>query len=160
MKKTGEVAKPLENSTQDAIDTLLNVVPEDKKDVATRALSIICQEYYEGPVPHPKIIREYEAVLPGSADRILKMAEKQQEHRIVLETKNIDNHLKINRRGQIFGFVVFILGIILSLIFALLDMKTFAGIFATGTVVVIITLFINGKIQIKKDLHEKSVKKQ
>lgn len=35
------------------------------------------QSEYSGPIPPPNIIKGYEQVLPGSADRILKMAEKQ-----------------------------------------------------------------------------------
>ena len=140
----------IEKTSRKAIDALLEVIPEEKKEIAIQALSIIKQEYFEGPIPHPKTMRGYEDVLAGSADRILKMAEEQQEHRIYIEKVNFENHMKLNRRGQIFGFIIFILGIILSVIFALLDMKTFAGIFATGTVVIIVSLFVTGTLKLKK----------
>ena len=39
------------------------------------------KEEYSGPIPHPNILKQFEEVIPGSADRILKMAEKEQEHR-------------------------------------------------------------------------------
>jgi Predicted membrane protein (DUF2335) len=41
--------------------------------------------FYSGPLPPAEQIRAYEDVLPGSADRILRMAEHQQEHRMELE---------------------------------------------------------------------------
>jgi uncharacterized membrane protein len=47
-------------------------------------------EMYIGPIPPPSIMEGWEKVLPGSADRILKMAEKQSAHRISIEAKVID----------------------------------------------------------------------
>ncbi|MBI4266931.1 MAG: DUF2335 domain-containing protein [Chloroflexi bacterium] len=41
--------------------------------------------HYEGPIPDPSTLQEYEKVIPGSADRILRMAERQAEHRQFLE---------------------------------------------------------------------------
>lgn len=40
---------------------------------------------YSGPIPPPDIIKDYENILPGSADRIISMAEKQADHRRDIE---------------------------------------------------------------------------
>lgn len=40
---------------------------------------------YSGPLPPPHVLRDYEDVLPGLADRIVTMAEKQLDHRMRLE---------------------------------------------------------------------------
>lgn len=152
----GEKECSLENKdAQKAINDLLEAVPEDKKGTVYRALTIIQQESYEGPIPHPRIIREYERILPGSADRILSMAEKQQEHRIVIEKKAVESQLRQSRTGQKFAFVIFLVGLAISVVFAYLDMKAFAGIFATVTLVTIIGLFINGKAAVNKDIDRK-----
>lgn len=42
---------------------------------------------HSGPLPHPNILRGYEDILPGSAERILQMAEKEQIHRFDLDFK-------------------------------------------------------------------------
>lgn len=34
--------------------------------------------YYSGPLPPPEMMRDYEEILPGSADRILSSAERRQ----------------------------------------------------------------------------------
>ena len=44
------------------------------------ALSI-ASELYAGPLPHPEHYGRFEVILPGSANRILAMAEKEQGHR-------------------------------------------------------------------------------
>ena len=36
---------------------------------------------FSGPIPPPAMFAQYEDVLPGSADRILTQAEKEQDHR-------------------------------------------------------------------------------
>lgn len=36
---------------------------------------------FSGPLPPPQVLAQYESILPGSANRILSMAEKQSEHR-------------------------------------------------------------------------------
>lgn len=48
-----------------------------------------------GPIPPPGMMRGYEDVLPGSADRILTMAEYAQRHRASYEN-----------RGMLFAFIV------------------------------------------------------
>jgi uncharacterized membrane protein len=37
--------------------------------------------FYSGPIPDPDMLAQFEHVLPGSADRLLRMAEKEQDHR-------------------------------------------------------------------------------
>ena len=44
------------------------------------------QAVFRGPVPPPEVLAGYEATLPGAADRILAMAERQSRHRQELET--------------------------------------------------------------------------
>lgn len=36
---------------------------------------------FSGPIPPPAILHQYDAVIPGAAERILKMAEEQSKHR-------------------------------------------------------------------------------
>ena len=47
---------------------------------------------------------EYDRVLPGSADRILTMAEKEQAHRVSMEGIALRASAKDSKLGQYFGF--------------------------------------------------------
>ena len=62
------------------------VIPESKEELE-KFLIAVYQEF-AGPIPPPSMMKQYEETLPGSADRILKMAEKQSEHRQWVEKKN------------------------------------------------------------------------
>lgn len=132
------------------------VSDETKKADVRQAIMLIREESYSGPIPSPKALQEYDVILPGAADRIIKMAESQQIHRMSMEQKAITEQLSFNKRGQILGFIIFCLGIAVAIFFACYDMKTFAGIFLTGTMVTIISIFVSGKREAKKDLAEKS----
>ena len=50
--------------------------------------------------------REYENALPGSAERILVMAEKEQDHRIAWETEALSASGQETKRGQWLGFAI------------------------------------------------------
>lgn len=66
---------------------------------------------YQGPLPPPSSFEHYERVLPGAADRILKMAEQQAEHRRLCETALIQAETRSTHLGLIFAFVLGTLGI-------------------------------------------------
>ncbi len=45
---------------------------------------------FSGPLPPPSVLASYEELLPGAADRIITLAEKQLEHRMYLEKSVVD----------------------------------------------------------------------
>jgi len=64
-----------------------------------------------GPIPTPDIIAGYEKVLAGSADRIIKMAEKEQAHRHLCQLRQQSNLARLTLIGQIFAFLMGISGV-------------------------------------------------
>jgi uncharacterized membrane protein len=94
------------------LSELINFVPQDKKEAATKiisSLTIKAASSFSGPLPPPSVLREYNNVLEHGAERIMKMAEKQSSHRIELEKHAIKEELKQSRNGQIFGFILAII---------------------------------------------------
>lgn len=68
---------------------------------------------WQGPIPPPAVIREYEDVLPGAAERILRMAEvpmemahEQQHHRHDLESRVVRSDMRRSWAGMILGFLL------------------------------------------------------
>ena len=64
-----------------------------------------------GPLPSSAEYSGYEKTHPGTAERILAMAEKQSSHRQEVEKEKIKDAFRLNSRGQMLGFVVAILSI-------------------------------------------------
>lgn len=64
-------------------------------------------EMYSGPLPHPAILKGYNDVVPGSADRIITQFEEQGRHRRKQESRVITHNLFSATLGQILAFVFF-----------------------------------------------------
>lgn len=69
------------------------------------------EQLHIGPLPSPSDLAEYEDVLPGAAERIIRMAElplemaaDQNSHRIQIESKIIQNDVFLSRVGLFMGY--------------------------------------------------------
>ena len=78
----------------------------EKADDATVAVSVQSVQHFQGPLPPPQALAQYEAILPGCAERIVSMAEEQAAHRRELETRVITGNLAAERRGQVAAFAI------------------------------------------------------
>ncbi len=91
------------------------IQPEKLASVIAQVLSVEIREIAEfrGPLPPPKMLREYEEVLPGLAGRIADRADKEQ----IFRHSATDYAQKTERRelniravsiilGQVFGFII------------------------------------------------------
>lgn len=110
------------------------------KEVAR--VSMQAMSVYAGPIPPASELKKYEEVLPGSADRILKMAEKQSAHRQGMEERMLDNSIKSERIGQCLGFAVFTLAIIAGFVLILLGKDGIGLLTALGSIAALVGLFI------------------
>lgn len=61
---------------------------------------------YSGPLPPAEQMRQYEDILPGSANRILSMAERQEAHRHELEKLTVQEATNRSWWGLRLGFVL------------------------------------------------------
>ena len=89
-------------------------------------------------------MKQYEEILPGSADRILKMAENQSEHRQSLEKQRLSFSNRAVRRGQIFGLVIGIVAIVTGGYTALNGAPIPGGFIGTTGVVGLVAVFVIG----------------
>ncbi len=77
---------------------VLDALPEHVR------VSVVEAASFSGPLPPPSMYGEYDRVLPGTADRILAMAEKEQAHRVSLEGAALHASAQDSKLGQYFGF--------------------------------------------------------
>lgn len=62
---------------------------------------------YSGPLPHPAILKGYNDIVAGSADRILQQFEEQGRHRRKQEERVVSHNIRGSTLGQVFAFVLF-----------------------------------------------------
>jgi uncharacterized membrane protein len=99
-------------------------------------------QHYSGPVPPAAELERYEQLLPGSADRMLKMAEQGLAHRMQTERReSLWEHLHIGM-GQIFALLVFLVIMLVSYRLVMSDHGWVGGVFGTLDVVALVTVFV------------------
>jgi uncharacterized membrane protein len=109
-----------------------------------------------GPLPPPEDYAKYDTVCPGSANRILAMAEKEQEHRhhcenavVSIHSVNIPAGREERKRGQLFAFVVCIVSLLVGGAIVGFSQATVAQIggtvFGVGALGSIVVAFMTGK---------------
>jgi uncharacterized membrane protein len=101
-------------------------------------------------------LAKYDEVLPGLADRIVRMAEKQGDHRISLESKVISGNVRAQTLGQIFGFVLG-MSVVWTGFWLVSHDKTSAGLWTVfGGVVTLAGTFLGARWIQKKERAEKA----
>ena len=105
---------------------------------------------FSGPVPPPSILQEYDSAIPGSAERILKMAEEQSHHRQELEKMMVEAEIRDGHSGVLFSFILGIGCIAVSIAVPVVVPNTAGAIMgplfgATGLVSMVIHFLRNTK---------------
>lgn len=133
-------------------------IPADKKDAIIRTFTKVSMsvEHSSGPIPHPEHLERYNQIIPNGADRIMRMAEKQQEHRQELEKHAVQSQLKQSGRGQIFGLVIGISALAIGGTCAMFGNEISGSIIGAGGVTGLVSVFVIGKNRQRESLKRKN----
>lgn len=82
--------------------------------VGARLTQQMRAELYSGSLPHPELLERFEAIHPGATDRFFTMAEKQAEHRQIIEKKFLTVQSATQIIGALFAGIVMLLGMYLG----------------------------------------------
>lgn len=105
----------------------------------------IASARFEGPLPQPQSFAQYETTLPGAAERILAMAERQAAHRQELELKVIDSNIASTKRGQFLAFVIALVGMAAAIYMIFMGQPGWAIAALVGDLVSMVTVFVIGR---------------
>jgi uncharacterized membrane protein len=122
-----------------------------------QAMMRVSQQYsFSGPLPPPEILEKYNQALPGLAERIISMAEKQANHRQGIERTVIESNAFVQKVGPFLGFIIAMTAVVGG-IFLILKGKDGYGLAAIITALASLAgVFIYGKKQQRKELDEKA----
>lgn len=113
------------------------------------------REEFHGPLPPPSVLKGYDDVLPGAANRILELVEKQSNHRIGLEYATIHSDIRRANLGLICGFVVALSFLAASLFLITKGFELGGTILGTVDLVALVSAFIYGTIARKNERIQK-----
>ena len=92
-----EAEEPADAESVEAVAEIIRAtsISEDPETVAA-LVQVVAERSWSGPLPAPEALDGYERIVPGAADRIITMAEKEQADRH--EMGNGDQ--LVTKRGQ------------------------------------------------------------
>jgi uncharacterized membrane protein len=125
--------------------TRLSVDAKNKEKATRAALTVLARhEFHSGPIPSAAQFQAYEKTLPGSADRILAMAEREQQHRHSYDLQSMSWEYIYSGAGLIFGFLVAVALVAGAVYLAINDHEVIAGAFLAVSTVGMVARFIHG----------------
>lgn len=111
---------------------------------------------YKGPLPPPHILKAYDIIQPGFAERIVSMAEKQAEHRQGLERIVIHGDTKRAWWGLGLGFVVAMAFLYVCYLLIMAGHEWAGGIIGTIDLGGLVATFVIGNRQRQRERNEKA----
>jgi uncharacterized membrane protein len=119
-------------------------VPVKKQGTKQQSQQIIHQEQHisTGPLPQPDIMRGYESIVPGAAERILAMAEQESEHLRQHDVATLNAYKSDVRRSQILAFLSISLFVSLAGIAIVYNQPWIAGIVGGTTIISVVSAFL------------------
>ena len=102
---------------------------------------------YSGPIPPPDALKKYDTIVPGAAERLIAMAEKEMEHRHERERKILKDRASLAQSSIRYAFASVI---VLSLIIGYALYRGYDGAAISVSIAAIASvasLFVYGKIR-------------
>lgn len=108
-------------------------------------------QQYVGPIPPPSLLDEFNQIIPGAAERILRMAEENAKHQREIEMLALTSAVKTTTKGQIFGLIIGLSAFITTGFSLYLGFENAAMTIGGTTVIGLVTAFIKGRTQKNND---------
>ena len=118
---------------------------QNPKNTSTRTDSVAIHQEYSGPIPPASELAKYNNIVPNAAERILVMAEKNQQHSMDIDHKVIYAKRAEVRLGQVFAFLITIFAFGASIAAVVMGQPTVASVIGGATVVSLAVAFIKGR---------------
>ena len=116
------------------------------QQITQKPSGVSVSAHWQGPLPPPAVLREFDNALPGTAERIVCMAESEVAHRQAHENQVLSNIANDTKRGHYIGLAITTMCIAAAVycVWLGLDWK-FAGVFIGLPLVVIVQSFLGAK---------------
>jgi uncharacterized membrane protein len=109
----------------------------DKKSQGLAVVSTIIRREHRGPLPAPEDFEHYDHVLPGGAERIMRLTEREQAHRHKQEGRLVTGEYATRILGQVGALLALAMLLVLVGYCAAIGQPIAAGVIgAIGAIVV------------------------
>lgn len=127
----------------DPIEAKLEMLPADQREIVVE----IAQEmaHHSGPLPSPRQMVEYEAALPGLAERIVRLTENEQKHRHTIQNTALNRSANLRDRGQWLALVAMALVLAFCAYLVVAGATAAAASVAIALVAAVVGIFVTGR---------------
>lgn len=145
MSVDGEVgsSEVAPRSVVDVVEPLLTELPATKKKEALRVISQSIQ--YQGPLPPPEMMARYGELIEDGPNRLMRLLEKQTDHRIQMESQLVGTRVSTTKHGQYFAAGLSAFFGIIALVLGISGHDWLAGTICVTTIIGLATVFVLGK---------------
>jgi len=148
-------------------DKILENEPPEKILEVAQAVAIAMVESFSGPLPSPEMLKQYEEVLPGLAERLVVIHEKDREHDREMDSKQLEAAINYASKGQNRGYYLALIGIIAGLVAIVLGLTLgegnvaiitacSGGLISSVSLVAMVSKLIDGPNSRKQALNKKN----
>jgi uncharacterized membrane protein len=130
-----------------SIEEKLAALPREmRRDAAVTAVSVARAELFNGPIPSPRQMAEYEAIEPGMCERFMMMHEQTEAHKRDFEMTQLNNGYRDRSLGMYLAAFCLGLLIVSALIVAIkTSSPAMVGVFLGVPALGAIPMFIQGR---------------
>jgi uncharacterized membrane protein len=119
--------------------------PAAKAQQTTVAQFLHSEQQFTGPLPPPEILRQYDEIVPGLAERMVQAMEAQTFHRHKLESATVYGNVSAQRTGQYFAGVLALAGVVGTVVLGLAGKQAAAAVLGGSDFVGLAGVFIYGR---------------
>ena len=126
-----------------------DIVPADGQEDNPEYRRSLSASLFTGPIPPPALMKEYAELDPDFPKRFIEIFERQQSHDHAIEMAVISNNKEIilngqtiEKRGQIFGFLLSLAGLIGGIATAFIGSPIAGSIIGTGGLALLAGVFV------------------
>jgi uncharacterized membrane protein len=126
----------------------------ETREIKKILLRVATSTFHIGPLPPAQEFERYEKTLPGSADRILKMAESENAHGQAMDRTALASDREIAKRGQDYALVVTLFLGVMGALVTLQGYQAAGSAFVVGACVPIVAHFLGRRAAEPKTARE------
>lgn len=115
----------------------------------------ISREEFQGPIPPPTLLEQYDRIHPGLANRIVVMAERQSEHRQAIEMIAVRAQSRNETLGVFSALLIGVTAIIGGVVVAISGHPVTGWATVVTAIAALVGVFVYGRRLQEADLSEK-----
>ena len=130
-------------------DDAVSIADTEDNEKSSELRSSVSASLFSGPIPPPALMREYAELDPEFPRRFVELFERQQSHDhevekavLTINKEIILSNQEILKRGQLFGFVLALVGLIGGLIASFLGSPIAGSIIGAGGLALLAGVFV------------------